>query len=553
MKRDEGMNTLLWAAAARVPIDVAEPDLVTGGGLVSYWALIAVACIFCVTGVAAGIILNTWIQKMQKGAASKAADKIRQDAQREAEHILRDARVSAKGETLKMREDCEQEIKERRREQAGNEKRLAQREELLDRRADSMDAKAKNLEKQEKEIETLRERLSNREQELSKSISRQIDELERIAQLGREEARSMLLEKLKNDIKNESGIMVRNQLEEAKARSEREARRILTYAIQRYASDCTYERTTATIPLPNDEMKGRIIGREGRNIRAIEAATGVSILIDDTPEAVVISCFDPVRKEVARQLMERLISDGRIHPTRVEELAKKIGKELEEELYQVGEAAVLETGIQGVSPQIMKLLGRLKYRYSFSQNVLQHSLETAYFMGMIAAEIGLDEQKAKRIGLFHDLGKAIDHEVEGPHAQIGADLLRKHNEAKDVVHAVAAHHGEIEPDSLYDILISACDTLSASRPGARSETTELYLKRLEQLESIAHEFAGVESCFALQAGREIRVVVVPEKVSEGEAQILARDICSRIEKEMTYPGQIKVTIIRETRSVEYAK
>ena len=549
------MNNLLWAAAARVPIGVTEPnvDLVSGGGYVSYWALIAVACIFCFIGIAAGMLLNNWIQKMQKDSANKTADKIRQDAQREAEHILRDARVSAKGETLKMREDCEQEIKERRREQTNIEKRLAQREELLDRRADSMDAKAKNLEKQEKEIETLRERLSNREQELSKSISQQIDELERIAQLGREEARGILLEKLKNEIKNESGIMVRNLLEEAKAKSEREARRILTYAIQRYASDCTYERTTATIPLPSDEMKGRIIGREGRNIRAIEAATGVSILIDDTPEAVVISCFDPVRKEIARQLMERLIGDGRIHPTRVEELAKKIGKELEEELYQVGEAAVLETGIQGVSPQIMKLLGRLKYRYSFSQNVLQHSLETAYFMGMIAAELGLDEQKAKRIGLFHDLGKAIDHEVEGPHAQIGADLLRKHNEAKDVIHAVAAHHGEIEPDSLYDILISACDTLSASRPGARSETTELYLKRLEQLESIAHEFSGVESCFALQAGREIRVVVIPEKVAEGEAQMLAREICDRIEKEMTYPGQIKVTIIRETRSVEYAK
>ncbi len=517
------------------------------------WVIISIASIFGAIGIAAGIILNSWIQKLQKDAAVKSAEKIRSEAEREAEHILRDARVSAKGEILKMREDCEQELKERRREQTGNEKRLAQREEMLDRRADSMDAKLKNIEKQEKEIETLRERLSNREQELDKSISQQIDELERIAGFSREEAREVLLEKLKNEIKNESGLLVRAQLEEAKAKAEREARRILTYAIQRYASDCTYERTTATIPLPNDEMKGRIIGREGRNIRAIEAATGVSILIDDTPEAVVISCFDPVRKEIARQLMERLIGDGRIHPTRVEELAKKIGKELEEELYQVGEAAVLETGIQGVSPQLIKLLGRLKYRYSFSQNVLQHSLETSYFMGMIAAELGLDEQKAKRIGLFHDLGKAIDHEVEGPHAQIGADLLRKHNEAKDVIHAVAAHHGEVEPESLYDILIAACDTLSASRPGARSETTELYLKRLEQLEAIAHEFSGVESCFALQAGREIRVVVVPEKVSEGEAQMLAREICSRIEKEMTYPGQIKVTIIRETRSVEYAK
>ena len=515
--------------------------------------IVAVACVFCVIGIAFGIMINNYIQRLQKGAAQRDASKIRSDAEREAEHLLRDARVSAKGETIKMREECEAELKERRREQANNEKRLAQREEVIDRRAESIEAKQKNIERQEKDIEQLRERLSNREQELAKNISNQIDELERISGFTRDEARKELLEKLGSEVKNESGILVRNILEEAKSRSEREARRILTYAIQRYASDCTYERTTTTIPLPTDELKGRIIGREGRNIRAIEAATGVSILIDDTPEAVVISCFDPVRKEVARQLMERLVSDGRIHPSRIEELVRKISKELDEELFQVGEAAVLETGITGVSPQVMSILGRLKYRYSFSQNVLQHSLETAYFMGMIAAELGLDEKKAKRIGLFHDIGKALDHEIEGPHAQIGADFLRKHNEQKDVIHAVAAHHGEVEPESVYDILITACDTLSASRPGARSETTELYLKRLEQLETIAHEFQGVEACFALQAGREIRVVVTPEKVSEGEAQMLAKDICERIEKEMTYPGQIKVTIIRETRSVEYAK
>ena len=528
-------------------------EMLFNDGQPAWSVIVSISCIFSFIGFAAGMFFNGYLQRLHKDSAHRDAAKIRSDAKDEAEHILRDARISAKSETIKMREDCEQELKVRRREQSENEKRLAQRESLLDRRADAMDAKLKGVEKQEKEIELLRERLSAREQELDKSISRQIDELERISGFTRAEAREVLLDKLQNEVKNESGLLVRNVLEEAKNRCEREARRILTYAIQRYASDCTYERTTATIPLPNDELKGRIIGREGRNIRAIEAATGVSILIDDTPEAVVISCFDPVRKEIARQLMEKLISDGRIHPTRIEELAKKIGKELDEELFRVGEAAVLEAGIPGVPQPIIKLLGRLKYRYSFSQNVLQHSLETAYFMGMIAAELGLDEKKAKRIGLFHDLGKAIDHEVEGPHAQIGADVLRRHNEAKDVIHAVAAHHGEIEPESLYDVLINACDTLSASRPGARSETTELYLKRLEQLESIAHEFSGVESCFALQAGREVRVVVVPEKVSEGEAQMLARDICAKIEKEMTYPGQIKVTIIRETRSVEYAK
>ena len=514
------------------------------------WMIGAIAA---VCGIIIGIIVFAVITAIRKDSAVKTADKIRREAEKEADHIVREARVSAKSDIIKMREECEAELKERRKEQQNIEKRLSQREENLERRADTLENKMDDLEKKEKEIVQLRERLSTREAELKQSISKQIDELERIAQLDRQSAADMLLEKLKNEVKNESGILVRTILDEAKEKAEKESRRILTCAIQRYASECTYDRTTATIPLPTDELKGRIIGREGRNIRAIEAATGVSILIDDTPEAVVISCFDPIRKEVARQLMERLIGDGRIHPTRIEELAKKIAKELDDELFSVGEAAVLETGIQGVAPQVVKLLGRLKYRYSFSQNVLKHSLETAYFMGMIAAELGLDEQKAKRIGLFHDIGKAIDHEVEGPHAQIGADVLRKHNEAADVIHAVAAHHGELEVNSLYDILINACDTLSASRPGARSETTELYLKRLEQLESIARDFPGVENCFALQAGREVRVIVTPEKVHEGEAQMLAKDICQRIEKEMNYPGQIKVTIIRETRSVEYAK
>ena len=517
------------------------------------WGFLGIIGTGLAVGIAIGIAVSNWMQRLQKDAANKTADKIREDAKREAEHTLREARVSAQSELLKMRDECEAELKERRREQSNVERRLSQREEALDKRMETLDAKLKSAEQQEKQNIQLQERLTLKEQELQKNISRQIDELQHIAEMDRNTAREHLLEKMRNEIRNEAGTMIHSMVEEARERAEREARQILTYAIQRYASDCTYERTTATIPLPNDELKGRIIGREGRNIRALEAATGVNILIDDTPEAVVISCFDPVRKEAARLLMEKLIADGRIHPTRVEELIKRINKELEEDIMAAGEKAVLETGVPGVPQAIVKLLGRLKYRYSFSQNVLQHSLETAYFMGMIAAELGLDEQKAKRIGLFHDIGKAIDHEVEGPHAQIGAEVLRKHNEAKDVVAAVAAHHGEVEPTSVYDILINACDTLSASRPGARSETTELYLKRFEQLESIARDFQGVESCFALQAGREVRVVVMPEKITEGEAQTLARDICCRIEKEMTYPGQIKVTVIRETRSVDYAK
>ena len=504
-------------------------------------------------GIVAGLIAGTVFQKMRKLSAGQLASKIREDAEKEASHIQREAKVTAKAELLKMRDDLENELNERRKEQFGIEKRLNQREETLQNRADSLDGKVSELTRKDKDIDALRERLSNREKDLQTSISKQIDELERIALMDRESAKEILLDKLKNEVKNESGILVRDVLEEAKEKAEKESRRILTYAIQRYASDCTYERTTATIPLPGDEMKGRIIGREGRNIRALEAATGVSILIDDTPEAVVISCFDPIRKEIARQLLERLINDGRIHPTRIEDMVKKITKEIDENVFTTGENAVLEAGIQGVPPQIIKILGRLKYRYSFSQNVLKHSLETAYFMGMIAAELGLDEQKAKRIGLFHDLGKAVDHELEGSHAKLGADILRKHGEAEDVIHAVAAHHEEIDSTSVYDILINACDTLSASRPGARSVTTELYLKRLEQLESIAHDFKGVESCFALQAGREVRVVINPDMISEGESQMLAKDICERIEKEMNYPGQIKIAIIRETRSVQYAK
>ena len=504
-------------------------------------------------GIALGIVGYALIGRAKGSTATTQALQIKDTASKEAEHLLREAKVAAKAEVLQMKETFEKELKERRKEQSAIEKRLNQREETLDKKLDTLESRADKLEKTKKDLDVVKDRVTAKEEDLQKNISRQIDELERIATLDREEAKTILFTKLESEVKNEAGILMRGILEETKHKAEKEAQKILAYAIQRYSSDCTSERTTATIPLPNDEMKGRIIGREGRNIRAIESATGVNVLIDDTPEAVVISCFDPVRKEIARLLMERLIADGRIHPTRIEELLKKVTKEIEDELLDAGEKAVLDANVKGVPTQIVKLIGRLKYRYSFSQNVLKHSLETSYFMGMIAAELGLDEQKAKRIGLFHDLGKALDHEIEGSHAKIGADILRKHGEAKDVINAVAAHHGEVEAGSVYAILANACDALSASRPGARSETTELYLKRLEQLEAIAHDFKGVESCYALQAGREIRVVVEPNKIQEGEAQTMARDICQRIEKEMNYPGQIKVAIIRETRTVHYAK
>ena len=506
-----------------------------------------------VGGLVIGFVIEVVINKMRGNSAAAAAAKIRQDAEKEANNMLREARVTAKEDARKIKDEVESELKERRKEVSQAEKRIQQKEDNLDRKSDSLDSKIRNAEKKESDLEEARQRVVRKEEELKETISRQIDELQRIAELDRETAKQMILEKLRGEVENECGLMIRDALDDARSRVERESQELIVNAIQRYAGDCTYERTTATIPLPNDEMKGRIIGREGRNIRALEAATGVNILIDDTPEAVVISCFDPIRKEIARRLMEKLISDGRIHPTRIEELIKKITKEIDDEVFSVGERAVLDCGLHGVPKALINLLGRLQFRYSFSQNVLKHSIETAAFMGTIAAELKLDEQKARRIGLFHDIGKAVDHEVEGTHAAIGADLLRKYNENKDVVNAVAAHHCEVEATSIYGILVNACDALSASRPGARSETTELYLKRLEQLETIAKEFPGVDSCFALQAGREVRVVVQPEKVSEAQANNMARDICLRIEKEMNYPGQIKVSIIRETRAVEFAK
>ena len=514
------------------------------------WIWISAAA---VGGVVIGLIIKTIINNVHGKSAAAAAAKMRQDAEKEANNMLREARVTAKEDARRIKDEVESELKERRKEISQQEKRIQQKEDNLDRKSDSLDAKIRNAEKKENDLEEARQRVVKKEEELKATIAKQIDELQRIAELDRETAKQMILEKLKGEVENECGLMIRDALDDARQRVERESQELIVNAIQRYAGDCTYERTTATIPLPNDEMKGRIIGREGRNIRALEAATGVNILIDDTPEAVVISCFDPIRKEIARRLMEKLISDGRIHPTRIEELIKKISKEIDEETFSVGERAVLDCGLHGVPKALISLLGRLQFRYSFSQNVLKHSIETAAFMGTIAAELGLDEQKARRIGLFHDIGKAMDHEVEGTHAAIGADVLRKYNENKDVVNAVAAHHCEVEATSIYGILVNACDALSASRPGARSETTELYLKRLEQLESIAGEFPGVESCFALQAGREVRVVVQPEKVSEAQANLMARDICLRIEKEMNYPGQIKVSIIRETRAVDFAK
>lgn len=507
----------------------------------------------CVVGIGIGVLVHWWITKFFGTNAQKYAEGLKEEAKKEAEHIIREAKVAAKSEFLKLKDEFEKETKEKKQELLTLEKRIAGREEHLERRADALDARSSALEKEEKELALLRGRLVQKENELKNQIARQITELERIAELDKNAARDILLEKVKGEVHNELGHLIRNEIEEAKNKADKEARKILVYAMQRYAGECAYEHTTSTVHLPNDEMKGRIIGRDGRNIRVIESVTGVSLLVDDTPEAVVLSCFEPVRREKARLLLEKLISDGRIHPTRVEELYKKIDKEVERQIADAGEAAILEVGIGNIPEPLVKLLGRLKYRYSFTQNVLRHSIEAANFMGVIASELKLDPLKAKRIGLLHDIGKAVDSEMEGTHAILGADILKKYNESPDVINAVAAHHEEVEKTTIYAVLACITDALSASRPGARSETAEFYLKRLEKLEEIASGFDGVESCYAVQAGREARVIVNPEKINDSEAIVLARDICKKIESEMNYPGQIKVTVIRETRSVEYAK
>ena len=497
--------------------------------------------------------LGYLIKAMRDRAALKEADDVIRNARQEADSIRKEAQIVAREEQLKSRDEFEKTTTQRRAELQKLEERLNAREVNIERKADLIESRTSEMERREKEVRDEAKKNEGLSAELKSAIAREIGELERIASLSQEEATRQLLARLTESLEAERGVLIRRFQEENRQRFAHEAQEIMVTAMQRYAGDCAYERTTSTVPLPNDEMKGRIIGREGRNIRAIEAATGANVLIDDTPEAVVVSCFDSVRRQVARVAMERLVADGRIHPSRIEDMVAKVKAEIEGELEKAGQEAVERLGLSRVRADLVALVGRLKYRYSYSQNVLQHSLEVAFTMGNIAAQLGLDERKARRAGLFHDIGKAADHEVEGSHAVIGADILKRAGEDEEVVNAVGAHHEDVEKNSLLAVLVEICDTLSASRPGARAETTELYLKRLEQLESIGREFEGVETCYAIQAGRELRVLVEPTAIDEDRAAILARDMASRIEKEMRYPGQIKVSVIRETRSVEYAK
>ena len=515
------------------------------------WEIITVVA--AVVGLGIGYGVRVWMSSVRSSQMERDANQLLKDAKKDADSLLKEAGLQAKAEVLKAREDFEASTKSRREELATLDNRVAQREANLDRKVAMIDKKERTLEQRSAEVEKQATDLEKNREELTRLVDEEKVRLQRVAGMTEAEARQTLLATVEAEVHNEVGGLIRRLQEEAKDTAEREARRIVSMAVQRYAASHASELMTSSVSLPNDEMKGRIIGRDGRNIRAIEAATGVTLLIDDTPEAVVISGFDPVRREVARISLERLIQDGRIHPARIEEVVTKTREEMDERIRQAGEEAIYQVGIRDVEPELVRTLGRLKFRSSYSQNVLMHSIEVAQVMGVMAAELGLDVTLAKRIGLLHDIGKALDHDIEGSHALIGADLLRRLGETAVVINAVAAHHEEAPCESLYAILAAAGDAISAARPGARSETTEIYVKRLEKLEGIANSFPGVDKSYAIQAGREMRVVVQPEKVNDHDAMTLARNICKKIEGELQYPGQIKVMVVRETRCVEYAR
>ncbi len=504
-------------------------------------------------GVAVGYLIRQTMGKVKADTDEGLAKRLLADARREAETIRKEAEVSAKAEVLKAREEFEKSTENRRKELAVVEERISIRETNLDRKVALIDRKEATIEAKTEEIELQKNELLQKHNQVDQMIEQQTEKLQRIAAMTHEEARRELLGNIEKEVRGEIGGLIRRRQEQAKDTAEREARKIITGAIQRYASSHTSDIVTSTVALPSDDMKGRIIGRDGRNIRALEAATGVNFMIDDTPEAVVVSGFDPVRREIAKQALERLLMDGRIHPARIEEVVEKAEEEMAEVIRSAGEETLFEVDIQGVDPELVRTLGRLKFRTSYTQNVLRHSIEVAHLMGLMAGELGLDPSIARRVGLFHDIGKALDHEIEGGHAIIGADLLRRLGESQEVVNAVAAHHEDVEAQTLYAVLCSAADAMSSSRVGARSETTDLYIKRLEKLEAITNSFEGVEKSYAIQAGREVRVIVQPDKIDDNAAMVLAREMSKKIESDLKYPGQIRITVIRETRCVEYAK
>ena len=507
---------------------------------------VAVFLISAVIFTFVGMYIRKKLAESKMKSAEAEAKKILDIANVEAENKRKEEIIKAKEEIMNARNELDQEIRERRGEVQSQERRLIQKEENLERKIEKIENKEKDLESQEKEI-------VERKQTLNETIEKQLKELQRISGLSKDEAKQILLSEMDKKLTAEKAQLVRERESEFKEESEKKARELIGYAIQKCAADHTSETTVSIVALPNDEMKGRIIGREGRNIKALETLTGIDLIIDDTPEAVVISGFDPLRREVAKIALEKLIEDGRIHPAKIEEMVEKAKEEVSESIKEAGERAIMETGVIGLHPDIIKLLGKLKYRTSYGQNVLNHSIEVSNLARIMAEELGLDPKLARRAGLLHDIGKALDHDMEGTHVEIGVEVLKKYKENPNVINAVEAHHGDVEPQTIEAVLVQAADAISASRPGARRETLESYIKRLEELEKIADSFEGVEKSFAIQAGREIRIIVKPDKISDDKMTLLAKDVAKSVEDEMEYPGQIKINLIRETRVVDYAK
>ncbi len=506
-----------------------------------------------VIGVLLAIIGGRILGKKLTGQAKREAAQLISDAEREANSRLKEAETQIKEMRIEVREKAENEAREQRKELVSLEKRIISKEESLDKRIESLETKSNELTNKDRDLARRENELVQNRRKLDDLVDEQTARLETISGMTAQEAKKDLFAQLENEVRRDAALRLKRIEDEMVENSDKKARWVITQAIQRCAADHVAESTVSVVALPNDEMKGRIIGREGRNIRALESATGINIIIDDTPEAVILSGFDPVRREIARVTLERLIQDGRIHPARIEEVVQKVEEEMAQTIREIGERACLEVDVHGLHPEIVRLLGRLNYRTSYGQNVLRHSQEVCHLAGLMAAELGMSVQEAKRAGLIHDIGKAINHEVEGSHAVIGHDFAKRYGENEAIANAIGAHHNEMDQISTTAVLVQAADALSAARPGARRETIETYVKRLEQLEDIAKGFDGVEKSFALQAGREIRVIVYPDKVSDAEAQLLARDVARKVENEMTYPGQIRVTVIRETRANELAK